>query len=236
MFQSHRGKVIYVPVVVPENLKLGLAHLCGVVAFVLLIVASVSNSWHRVYIVDEPLSKFDPEITATLSFGLRSFHVSYCEDLKCTFEDMYYSSCSDTSLWCTRHADLLFSHVLLVGAGVGLLVASVSALSKAALLPSGYFLCAWASVLAILSYRQRRHSFVPSDVLARWMESGTLAEEQGPGYYCAIAAVACVGLGVVFATAGYHQLAMEAVEPSNPPTGRQGQGPAHSSAAATEMQ
>ncbi len=218
MFQSHRGKVIYVPIVVPENIKLGLAHLCGIIAFVLLIVAAVSNSWHVVNIVDEALSKFDPKITAKLSFGLRSFHVSYCEDDKCTFEDMYYTSCSAASTWCIAHADLKFSFVLLVGAGIGLLLASLSALSKAAVLPSGYFLCAWASVLAVLSYRQRRHSFVPSDVLTQWMENGTMTPAQSSGYYAAIVAIAFVGLGVVFAAAGYHQLAMSAVDTTEQPS------------------
>jgi hypothetical protein len=210
MFQSHRGKVIYVPIVVPENIALGLAHLCGVTAFVLLVMAAASSSWHVVHILDKPLSSFDRQITAKLTFGLRSFHVSYCEDYKCTFEDMYYSSCSENSMWCIAHADLQFSYVLLIGAGIGLLVSSLSALSKAALLPTGYFLCAWASILAILSYRQRRHSFVPSDMLAAWIDNGNTTTELASGYYAAIAAVGTVGLGVILATTGYHQLAMSA--------------------------
>jgi hypothetical protein len=156
----------------------------------------------------EPLSAFDVGVRAKLSFGLRSFHVSYCEGLKCTFEDMYYSSCSDLSTWCVAHADLVFSFALLVCTGIGLLLSSLAALSKAAVLPTGHFLCAWGCILAILSYRQRRHSFVPSDVLAAWIDGGNPVVEQADGYYCATAAVGVIVFGVVLATVGYHRLAM----------------------------
>ena len=213
MFRAHRGKVIYIPIVVPENVKLGLAHISGVIAFILLMIAASSNSWHVMTIVDQPMTSYDTTVTATISFGLRSFHVSYCEDNRCTFEDMYYSSCSPNSIWCTNHVDMTFSFVLLLAAGIGLLLSSLAALLKAAFLPTGHFLCAWATILGILSYRQRRHSFVPSEIIDNWAKNGETTTVVSSGYKLAVTAVVLIGIGVVLATAGYHQLAVAASTP-----------------------
>lgn len=213
-FHEHRGKVLYIPVVVPDNWLLGVAHAMGVFAAILLFIAAASPSWSTLDLHINATSNYDADLNVVLTFGLRSFHIRFCEahnassDLvqfdSCGFEDVFYSSCSPNNQFCAERDDSTQSFVILILCGLGMLAVCGAALLRLGLLPSGFTVGAWMVLLCVFSFRQDDSSFVPGEIAQIWISSSvSLSQSLSWGYFVACGAVSTLGLAAVLATWGY---------------------------------
>ena len=212
-FHEHRGKVLYIPVVIPDNYLVGFAHVKGFLGAILLFIAASSSSWSTVDIYQTAVSDSAPDLKIVLTFGLRSFHVRYCEVYNetsgfasfngCGFEDVFYSTCSRNNQYCAERGNSTQAFVILILCGLAMLGVCAAALLRLGLLPTGFTVGAWVVLLALFSYRQDAGSFVPGDVLEAWETGSTVNESMSWGYLVACVGAVFLGSAAITATMGY---------------------------------
>lgn len=211
---QHRGKVVYIPIVVPDNIFVGIAHGMGILAGILLIVCCASSRWEQIDVVVPPDSVYDPTLTATIVFGLRSMHITYCEAYNatavgttaydgCGFEDVFYSSCGDTNDWCESHGDTTTTFGLLIINAIAVFATCGAALMRLGLLPTGFMISGWITLLSIMSFRQESAMFVPSSYLQSWIDYGTSSGSYLWAYFGTLLSCMMLSIAVAFATYGY---------------------------------
>ncbi|CUG76583.1 membrane-associated protein, putative [Bodo saltans] len=213
MLREHRGKVIYIPIVVPDNALIGSAHILGVVAVAMLIACCSTQEWYRMQIRVPAADEYEPELLATLTFGLRSMHVSYCETYNatvvgtiydgCGFEDVFYASCSSSNDWCASHGNTAIAFWIFVLDALIVLGTCAAALTKLGLLPTGFMIGAWTALFSVFAFRQESALFEPSIIVKSWMDSGKTTEELRWGYFIAVCSVFVLAVAVMGATFGY---------------------------------
>lgn len=212
VLREHRGKVIYIPVVMPDNVFIGIAHALGIAAAVVMFVVAASQSWLLMEIQVPSTSEYDPTLSATITFGLRSMHILYCEQYNssvgsdfngCGFEDVFYSSCSAENDWCKDHGNTAMAFWGLIFNAFFVLGTCVTALIKLGLLPSGFLMSAWIGMLAVASFKQESIMFEPSTILQSWMDYGTVTTNFLWAYNVCVASCMMLALAVILSTIGY---------------------------------
>lgn len=214
MLREHRGKVIYIPIVVPDNSFVGAAHILGVVAVVLLVACCASQQWYRVQIDVPSGDDYEPQLLATLTFGLRSMHVTYCETYNatavgtteydgCGFEDVFYSSCSSSNDWCASHGNTAIAFWIILLDAVVVTVSCIAALTRLAFLPTGFMIAGWIALFSIFAFRQESVLFEPSTIVKSWQDAGTTTDTFRWAYFASVCAVMILATAVILSTYGY---------------------------------
>jgi len=138
MMSSHRGKTVYIPIIMPETWQLAVAFILCFIAGIMLIVSAATTDWrHQKLEIHDGDVENNPwmNISVAIDYGLRSMHVQLClhgdgfinTQSECSYEDVLYRTCGTTNTWCSR-ADNTGPYIMvgLLACGVGALVAVLS--------------------------------------------------------------------------------------------------------------
>lgn len=115
MLRGFRGRVIYVPILVPDNAQIAGSYGCFLLGWVLLIAAVASPQWS---VVQRTIPSLTYDFSYDLDLGLRSLSVKFCaianrantsgtspsDELQvtsgCGHAVVYYTACSSRNFWC----------------------------------------------------------------------------------------------------------------------------------------
>jgi len=207
---SSSMKVFYIPVIIPDNWKQGLAHLSVLIALGLLVLSFSTTSWTVTEVYFPPRNYF-PGQQVIIRNHLRGMAVRRCDvytdRTECHTGEISFDECTKDKKYCDQAPSTGATFVLIIVAFGLLVVGSALGFVRPQFHWIPIMLSCILVVIAVVVYALSGHVKYNSTIkellrTAHLVNGASSSNGYGYSFICACVSTALLGAGTVFALLG----------------------------------